>query len=159
MMNSLKKYNAGFTLIETLIYIVLFSVIIGGGMVGAYQIISSSDHTQYKTVLEQDSNFILRKINSSFDNAYQVTVLSPTNLLVDKDVDIYFRLKNGNVQINTGGAGYQTLNSSRITISSLSFEEVSAGDMEGIKTTFTCASIDGKVSQVFTSTKYVRPRY
>jgi type II secretory pathway pseudopilin PulG len=141
----------GFTLIETIIYIALFFIIIGGGMVGAYQIVQNTDRTEARTVLEQDSNFILRKIDWAITGAINVNVVSPTHLFIDKAVNIDFTL-NITGEFQKDGV---TLNSSRVRISNLTFEQLSL-PKPGIKTTFTATSSDGKISQVFTSTKYIR---
>ncbi len=61
--------NQGFTLIETLLYLALFTLIIGGGMTAAYQIIESTAAAQSHLILEEEGNFILRKIAWGFDKA------------------------------------------------------------------------------------------
>ncbi len=142
-----KNKFPGFTLIETLIYIVLFSIIIGGGMIAAYQIVEGTERTESKTILEQDANFILRKINWVLTGAISVDT-SGTVLNVDS---ISFALTGPGLTMN----GFP-LNSSRVKISG-SFQIIT--DLvkpKKIITTFTATSSDGKISQQFTSTKYLR---
>src|SRR5260221_3297493 len=142
--------NKGFTLLETIIYIALFFIIIGGGMVGAYQIIQNTDRTASKTTLEQDANFIIRKIDWALTGAISASAVTPTHLFIDKAVNIDFTLAGTNFQKDG-----VTLNSLRIKISSLSFQNIIA-PKAGIKTTFTATTSDGKTKQVFTNTKYLR---
>ncbi len=57
------KRNQGFTLFETLIYIVLFIFLIGGGFMAAYQVIESSGRIAEKAAREAEADFIFRKID------------------------------------------------------------------------------------------------
>lgn len=79
MKNSLMKYKKinskrGFTLIEVLIYLALFSIIIGRAMVSVLQIVESSTSLQSKVVLQEESNFLLRKINWALNGATTMSV-------------------------------------------------------------------------------------
>lgn len=56
--------NKGFTLIEALIYIGLLGIMIGGGVVGVYNILEGSGRTREAMYREQDAYFITRKINN-----------------------------------------------------------------------------------------------
>ena len=51
------KQHQGFTLIETIIYLALFSIIIGGGMVSAYQIIQSTNASHEKITVQEETGF------------------------------------------------------------------------------------------------------
>ena len=55
------KKLKGFTLIETMIYTALFSIIIGGGIVSAYQIITSTQGSSNQLISEQEADFLMRK--------------------------------------------------------------------------------------------------
>ncbi|MFZ2523104.1 MAG: prepilin-type N-terminal cleavage/methylation domain-containing protein [Minisyncoccia bacterium] len=56
----------GFALIETIIYIALFSILMTSGFVATYQIISSADLLNQKNRTEEEGNFVLRKMSWSF---------------------------------------------------------------------------------------------
>lgn len=56
----------GFTLIETIIYIALFTVLITGGFTACYQIIASNDSLNQKVGTEEEGNFISRKFIWAF---------------------------------------------------------------------------------------------
>jgi hypothetical protein len=59
----------GFTLIEALLYIALFAIVIGGGMVAVYQIIESTNRTSDKVMMLEEANFIQRKIEWALKGA------------------------------------------------------------------------------------------
>ncbi len=147
------KNENGFTLIETILYILLFSVIIVGGMAGAYQVIQSTDSTSSKTILEQDANFILRKMDWALSGATTLATPSPQPKLV-------ITRSPSSVTFRLSGTDFQkdgiTLNNSRIKISNLSFQLVTIGTKQGVIVSFTGTTLDGKISQTFSMTKYLR---
>lgn len=55
--------HAGFTLIEALIYIALFTFVIGGGILSAYQIFEGQMQIQTNAREEAEVNFVLRKLD------------------------------------------------------------------------------------------------
>lgn len=61
-MRSIEAKQGGFTLFEVLIYIGLFSFIMGGAMLGAYQMIESSTRTNTRSIIIEETNFLTRKI-------------------------------------------------------------------------------------------------
>jgi hypothetical protein len=68
------NYNKGFTILEMVIYIALFSIIIGGGMTAAYQIIGGGYADTNHVILQEEANFLMRKIDWAVsDNAASVT--------------------------------------------------------------------------------------
>ncbi len=64
----------GVTLIETLIYIALFALLIGGGVSSAYSLIESSDRIGVHAMVEEEGNFLLAKINWAFETGMNVEV-------------------------------------------------------------------------------------
>ena len=76
----------GFTLIETLMYLALFALIIGGGMTATYQIIESTAGSASHILLQEEGNFILRKIAWGFDkpniNIADLVALHSNNVTV-----------------------------------------------------------------------------
>src|SRR3989344_2390717 len=78
------KNNAGFTLIETIIYIFLFAIIIGGGMVSTYNIIESVNASHNHVILQEEANFLFRKIDYTLTGAEEIgyiDTLVPSNTL------------------------------------------------------------------------------
>src|SRR5690242_9893092 len=145
--------NKGFTLIETMIYIALFSVLIGGGMIGAYQIIMSSDSTSAKVIAEQEAVFVIQKINSVLTGA-TIANPSPTNpgpnLTVTNVTNYSFNLVGTHVELNS-----TIITSENIKISSLSFTKIPGGSTkpDAIRTKFNVTDTKGK-TESFESLKY-----
>ena len=63
------RSNQGFTLIEALIYIVLFSVVIGGGLATAFYLIQGTDDLRREALAEAEANFVLRRIDQLLSGA------------------------------------------------------------------------------------------
>src|SRR3990167_4074727 len=53
----------GFTLIEVIIYIALFSLLMGSAFVVVYQLIEGSDKLSVKNTTQEEGNFVMRKFN------------------------------------------------------------------------------------------------
>lgn len=70
--------DRGLTLVEALIYVVLFSVIIGGGVASAFYLMQSSSETRLQALREAEANFVLRKIDHLLISANSVTVTAST---------------------------------------------------------------------------------
>jgi len=163
----------GFALIETLVYLGLFAIIIGGGMVATYQIMSSSDAINNKAVVEQEGNFLLRKIDWALTGLCQINtptkavppLTSSTDVILSVDKTPYvlnsslvFKLDPAApcpkcVQLQRGSSTEQALTSSRVNVSSLNFTRLSIPNQpEAVIASFT---ING-VPDTFTTTKYLR---
>lgn len=100
-------YQKGFTLIETLLYLALFGVIIGGGMAATYQVIQSTEATHQKVVIQEEADFLLRKLDWAMGSAMSATA-TPTSLIIGS---LTFRIENGNMTLNS-----DPLNSSFVTV-------------------------------------------
>ena len=55
----------GFTLIETIVYLALFSILMGGAIVAAFNIFESAGRQQTHTMLQEEGNFLIAKINEA----------------------------------------------------------------------------------------------
>lgn len=53
----------GFTLIEVIIYIALFSLLMGSAFITAYQLIDGTGKLNTKTTVQEEGNFVMRKLN------------------------------------------------------------------------------------------------
>ena len=151
--------KSGFTLIETLIYMVLFAIVIGGGMVATYQIIEATDADHNHVILQEEANFLLRKINWALTGANSFSIISsPPSLSITKtgSPTIIFNENSNNLQITRGTGSPIILNSSNITVTNLSFLPISGGT--GITTSFALTTVQNgrPASQTFSTTKYLR---
>lgn len=148
----------GFTLIETAIYIALFAIIIGGGMVAAYQVIEGSDKLKIQTVIEQEANFILRKIDWAMTNAsgdFTIDGAGAELTIPHSNGTIIFKIDSGNLIIVKDGTP-TPLNISSITISNPSTGQLFQKTDDRLDVSFKVSSLDAKNSQEFTMTKYAK---
>ncbi|MEK7536067.1 MAG: type II secretion system protein [Patescibacteria group bacterium] len=156
------RKQSGFTLIETMIYLALFSIIIGGSMITAYSIIENSDKTQAQVVLQEEANFMLRKLDWAITGSSSITLpmvgSSGTGLELTKSIGtIEFQLNGNKLQIKKGAGAFLDLNNANVTIDSLFFAHVAGGGgkPESVVTTFVLVDNYGH-NQTFSQTKYLR---
>src|SRR4051812_3687096 len=63
----------GFTLIETLVYLALFTLIIGGFGSASYMLFETNDRNQTKAMLQEEKDFLIGKIEWELSGAKTVT--------------------------------------------------------------------------------------
>ncbi len=146
-----------FTLIETLVYLALFIIIIGGMLVAVFQIIESSNKTETKIIVQEEANFLLRKLDWALTGASSVSQppsgSSGAILRLSKDGHtLQFDLSGNFMRLQRDSAATQALNSSNVTITNLSFQHIPSSGIkpDAVKATF---QING---QSFETTKYSR---
>jgi type II secretory pathway pseudopilin PulG len=139
--------SKGFTLIEILVYMGLFAIIIGGGMVAVYQIIESTNKTTEKVIIQEDANFMLRKLDWALTGATEVTATPTTLTVTNYETSLVFNLASDNMTLNSA-----QLNSSFVDVAQVSGVNV-----------FTYDSTAKKVDVIFTvngqrfdQTRYLR---
>lgn len=124
----------GFTLIETIIYIALFSVIISLVVGAVYNIIEGSDDLQKNIIADAEAHFLTRKIEWALTGVSAINSpasgFTGTSLSVNK-VDyaqnpIVFDLDSNNLRIKKGLGDPTILNSANVTISDLQFQHLAA---------------------------------
>lgn len=115
--------NRGFTLLEVLIYIALFSVLIGGAIVAGYNLLESGNRNETAVAIQEEGNFLNRKINWALTGATSVTASSPTTLtVVRSDLGtLVFTASAGSLTLTRGSATPTTLNSAAFSIDNLAF--------------------------------------
>lgn len=64
--------NRGFTLIETLVYLALFALIIGGVVVSAYALFETSGYNQTAAMLQEEQNFLLARFAQVVEGAESI---------------------------------------------------------------------------------------
>ncbi|MEK7546797.1 MAG: hypothetical protein AAB536_01305 [Patescibacteria group bacterium] len=65
--------TAGFTLIETLLYSALFSMVIGFSIIIFYQVLSSESQNRARREVETEADFLMRKITWALSSAQSVS--------------------------------------------------------------------------------------
>ncbi|OGI76053.1 hypothetical protein A3C67_00510 [Candidatus Nomurabacteria bacterium RIFCSPHIGHO2_02_FULL_42_19] len=68
--------NKGFTLIEVIIYIALFTLLMGSAFVIAYQLIQGSGNIGIKNTVQEEGNFVLRKFDWAMTGVETITLPS-----------------------------------------------------------------------------------
>lgn len=172
------KTLRAFTIIETIVYLALFSILMGGAVVAAFQIFESASREQTHSILQEEGNFIMGKINWAISGAQSVS--SPgggvygSQLSVNKVTGldssgqpiistVVISISGTDITIQDGAVPVQTLNNSNVRIARLGFMHTLASgsgvNPESItaSTTVTARTPNGMVlSQDFTTTIYVR---
>jgi type II secretory pathway pseudopilin PulG len=120
-----------FTLIEALIYIVLFTVVIGGGLVTAFYLIQGTDDLRREALAEAEANFVLRRVDQLLSGTTADDSITVTSDSVDVN-GLIIRETGGNVEFVDGGA--VDLVSGNYDVD-LAYSEVS--DPDGIETVLT----------------------
>lgn len=128
------KTDGGFTLIETIIYSALLSIVIGMVLLAVFQIIDSQDRARSRTEVEEEANFLFAKIKwalTGFQTINQPAVNSTSSLLsVNKynfsQNPLVFDLASGALRLRRGSGATTTINSENITINSLIFSHLAA---------------------------------
>jgi type II secretory pathway pseudopilin PulG len=150
----------GFTLIEILVYIGLFSLIMVGLLASALTIFQGFDRNQTKIIVQEEGDFLLSKINWALTGATSVTITaSPQQLSITRSSSPTSISFNSALQLNRGVSNV-TLNNSNVTISGLSYSESGhATSLWPVTVAFTLSSKTGMgqtYSQTFTTTKYIK---
>jgi type II secretory pathway pseudopilin PulG len=164
----------GFTLIEAIIYIALFSILIGGAVVAMYSIFEGREHNQTKAMMQEEGDYLIGKINWAVTGSSAITspgvnttCVSPAScaLTVTKwdgsigSVDI--RLSGATMTLARGVNAAVPLSNTDVFISNLSFTHFHDGDSnpEGVRASFILSARTGDgrmISQEFSTTNYLR---
>ena len=150
MINKIKKIK-GLTLIETIIYVAIFSMVIF--MILSFSNIIINSRIQSQTILEVNNqgNKIIRTITQEVRNAKSINIptvgslgqtLSLETYDISKNPTTFSINGNGILTIEEGGNGPIELINDKVFISNLVFENVSGlGEPGAVKIRFT---LDGK---------------
>lgn len=153
------KNNAGFTLVEVLIYSALFSLMMVGMLGAVYMVIQGANQSKARLLIDDEANFVLRKINWTLSGISAINLPGPSstgaNLSVDKTgfvLPVRLRLNLENIEIDSGTGTYTPLDTGHVLAASLSFQHIPAEDNKpaAIRATFYLNDA------FFETTKYIR---
>ena len=167
--------TGGITLIETVVYIALFSIIIGGAVVAAYQIFESSGRDRTHVMIQEEGDFLIAKINWALSGVQNITgpatpplggactnsnTLTVTKWSASIGV-VVVKLVGGEMLLSRGGGLDNPLNNSNTSVSALSFTHCYTGgtNPESVSASFTLSArtpSGATISQNFFTTSYVR---
>jgi type II secretory pathway pseudopilin PulG len=164
-----KQNNVGITLIETVVYIALFAIIIGGAITAAYSMIESQGRNQTQGMVEEEGNFILEKIDWALTGATAVSVSASSQFLInrdgisDADNPLIFYNVGGNMYMERGVATSTQLNNSNVTITNTVFTNATSSydgivpESAGVTFTANVHTPNGLLySETFSTVKYLR---
>ncbi|OGZ10732.1 MAG: hypothetical protein A3D65_01690 [Candidatus Lloydbacteria bacterium RIFCSPHIGHO2_02_FULL_50_13] len=158
----------GFTLIETLLYIGLYSIIMGGAIVAVYTIFESAGRNQTKAMLQVEGVFLTGKINSALSGAKTIDTPSfgatSSQLSITKydGTLISITFATGTMMILHGG-DVLSLNNTNTEVAELLFTNIGTSSVgiipEGVRAAFTLSARAPNgmiISQDFRTTRYLR---
>ena len=141
--SSFRLQGGGFTLIETIIYIVLFSLVTGFVMIVFYQLLAGQGKHRSRVEVDQEANFIMQKMLWALTGAERILQPSggatSTTLTVDSAVVgenlVTFDINSNNLRITQPDSSSAILNSSRVSVDELIFTHINSieGSPEGVK--------------------------
>ncbi len=145
----------GFTLIETLIYIALFTILIGAGFSTAFGLIQSGESLGNKNITNSELDFVLRKIDWAMNGVETINIpnfgtpISSVLSVTKYDgTTIQIRKNATSTEINENG-NWIPLTSANVEVEALGFQYIS-GEPNGVIATTTINKISA------TTTKYIR---
>lgn len=166
------KAVPAFTLIETIIYLGLFGILMGGAVVAAYNLFESSSRGQTHALVQEESDFLIAKINWVLSGTKSVTTppagVPGSSLTVAKwdtalGDPMVVALSGTDITLSRGGNPAVVLNNSNVRITSLVFTHtLASGDglnPESVNTTLTLTALTPTgqpVTRTVGSTVYLR---
>lgn len=160
-----KNTNKGFTLIETIIYIALFSLLMGVAFSTAFHLIDGSYDLSTKNTIQEEGNFVMRKLSYTLTGIETITTPvsgSSSTLVIKKydgnQIDVQQNGTKIEIKESTNGNVFLPITTDNVTVkaSSLNFSYItpSGTGPAGITASFTITK-DG-TDFPFTITKYIR---
>lgn len=151
------KHKKGFTLIEIIIYITLFSILIGTSFVTAYGLIENSNKLNIKNNVQEEGSFVLRKINWALIGVKEITIpisgiTHELKIIKYSNNEINVKLVGSKIKMTESMGPDNFITTENVIVSNLDFELISASgsSIKGVKATAKINGVD------FTITKYIR---
>jgi hypothetical protein len=155
--------NKGFTLIEVILYIALFTLLIGTAFATAYQIIDGTNKININTNVQDEGNFVMRKVDwalSSLDPATPPTItcsacldqaLSLHKISSPTSVALQRNSSNNSLEISENGGTFKALTTVNVKVTRFQARIIPAlgSGPTGITATTTINGIDFAVTKYF----------
>lgn len=165
-MRTKRDINKGFSLIELLLYIAIVSIMMVVITSFFGTIVESSLRSQTINEVQQNSTQILNFITQNIRNASNINSPSTGNnatsmIITVSGSPIGFDLNSGNIRYTANPLDslptYVNLNSNRVTVTSLTFTNMTGGNSEGnirIQMTLSRVNPDSRTVLNYTETFY-----
>jgi archaellum component FlaF (FlaF/FlaG flagellin family) len=120
----------GFTLIETIVYLALFTMIIGGFVSASYSLSENAGRNQTKAMLQDEEDFIVGKILSSLESANAISLPGSSSSGSALNFTTY---AGGSVTVSLSGSnviwngGVMPLNNANVSLTQLTFTHTGSG--------------------------------
>src|SRR6185295_940153 len=109
--------HRGFTLIETLLYIALFALVMGGLAISIYGYFATVGRNQTKAMLQEEEQFLVGKINWATSGAKTESIAGTTLTVTKYDNSTAVVALSGS-DMTLGGV---VLNNTNVTVTALTF--------------------------------------
>lgn len=167
--NSLKQFgrptNEGFTLVELLLSIGIASTVLSLTSVFLFNLLEAQTKNQSISEVEEQGRIVMQKITRAIGNAEAVTAPTPgasapsltLNVVDISDDPTIFDLLAGTLRITEGLGGASPLTNSRVTVSGLTFSNLSRPQTPGVvRFSFTLTTVNdsGRSAYNFSKTFY-----
>lgn len=160
----MNNHQKGFTLLEMMIYVALFSLIMIGSLITAWELIRTSQMTSERVTIEEEGNFVMRKMSWALTGVSSISIPSAlattTNTLVvnkygfsTNPITIRYNSASSSIEIQEGtGNPFYPLTTADVSVSGLEFvyREATGLGPTGVVASTTISGI------AFTLTKYIR---
>lgn len=120
-----KQYKKGFTLMETLIYMALFGILMTGAITATYQLLTGGSRIETAVAVQEEGNFINRKINWALIGATGVVSGGSTLTITRPDLGAESPLvifaSSTELMLKRGSAEAVPLNTQSLPVNHLAF--------------------------------------
>lgn len=117
--------KSGFTLLEVILYIALFSILMSGAVVSAYQLMGGGAHTEHAVLVQEEGTFLIRKINWALTGASAAVSAGNTLTVTRPDLGaqspVVITASGADVVLTRGGGTQVPLNTAALPVSNLNF--------------------------------------
>lgn len=123
--------NSGFTLLETIIYCALFSVLMTSAIITVYALMATTASTKKQTSIIAEATFITQKLSWVFTNATSIEVINADTIIITRpDLLLHSPLtlefKDNSIYLERGTFGSHLLVSPHFDVSLQSLSYVNA---------------------------------
>lgn len=165
MLKQNKVIKKGFTLVETLLYLSLTSIIVLMITTIWITVADTRERSEGMSITESEATYLMSTMTQIIRNSSSITTPTATNsgtsltlVMTTPAVNpTVLTLSGGNITITEGVGSPVTLNSSRVTVTSLTFRNLSRASTSGIvriEMTLSYVNTTGKTSLNYSQTYY-----
>ncbi len=148
----------GFTLVEAVMYIGLFSLLLSSSLVVVWQLVDGMQRDMQRLTIQEEGNFVMQKIHRSVIDSASVAVLNEDfshqiilHTHAAQRITVRFNMASSSIEMQRGQlAPFVPLTTNAVRVNDVVFTEMLHAGAPGIRATIT---IEGEVFEV---EEYVR---